>query len=262
MSLWRCCQMPFQNLHKSRALPHQGECRLGHSWPLWFLLQGLYNGALNARCPSCLTCSWDEGPLTYGFPTGRPGFFRHSTSSHPQSPASDSLLVLLLNSTATQAALSTGHLFLASRPKSLLAVNGSLRGMISDLTPLKKKNKTVVWFQSGRTLFAATKVWLEWLPNTKALALLFPCQAKGPQLHVCSISISSSETVLLNHLFAIWRSRSSIPLFLRVNWTGPSLLSPNSNNPKTQFIINKLKTFLFLYCPKWQWWCQSTYEEK
>lgn len=48
MSLWRCCRMPFQNLHKSRALPRQGECRLGHSWPLWFLLQGLYNGALDA----------------------------------------------------------------------------------------------------------------------------------------------------------------------------------------------------------------------
>lgn len=77
-----------------------------------------------ARCPSCLTCSWDEGPLTYGFPTGRPGFIRHSTSSHPQPPASDSvcLLILLLSSTATQAALPTGHLFLVSRPKSFLGL--------------------------------------------------------------------------------------------------------------------------------------------
>lgn len=90
MSLWRCCRMPFQNLHKSRALPRQGECRFGSQLALVIPSpRPLQRGARYARCPGCLTCSWDEGPLTYGFPTGRPGFIRHSTSSHPQPPASD-----------------------------------------------------------------------------------------------------------------------------------------------------------------------------
>lgn len=215
-----------------------------------------------AGCPSCLTCSWDEGPLTYGFPTGRPGFFRHSTSSHPQSPASDSLFVLFLNSTATQAALSTGHLFQASRPKSLLAVNGSLRGMISDLTPLKKTNK------KKKQLFGSSLEKRFSQPLMCLTGMASQYQGSSAPLPLPGQGLSAPgvfhfQLLFWNcSLFAIWRSCSSIPLFLRVNWTGPSLLSPNSNNPKTQFIINKLKTFLFLYCPKWQWWCQSTYEEK
>jgi hypothetical protein len=38
-----------------------------------------------------------------------------------------------------------------------------------------------------------------------------------------------------------------MPLFLRCNWTGLSVLSPNSKNPKTHFIINKQKPFFFNY---------------
>lgn len=145
--------------------------------------------------------------------------------------------------------------FWGSMVDSLLAASGS-PGLTPNI-PFKK----VVGCQTGRTLFTVTNLWLGWLPNTEATGFLSPCQVKGSQLP-CVYFCLFWNCAFLYHLFVIWRSHSPTTL-LRVNRTGPSLLSPNINNPKTQFIINKLKAYFFYFSIlNESESCQSIYKEK
>lgn len=129
VSLSHCYGIPFQCLHKSRALSCQGEhsaqscpCDsflLGHPSPrtLWW-------GTPTPQLPHLLLQR--PRPLELRKGNGTEARLLQTVHIHSLLPAPDSshLLFYSLTSSATQAAPPTGHRFLASRRKSFLGLYG------------------------------------------------------------------------------------------------------------------------------------------